>query len=153
LKIIEFFPLLCYIGKGAMMSEAYEYMEDEKFTYANYREWELKPGERFELIYGVAYAMSAPNYTHQRIVTTLTGEFYSFLKGKPCQAIASPFDVRLFYAEDESDDTVVQPDLVVVCDSEKIGDEGCRGAPDIVVEILSTANAVFEMSRKLGLYK
>jgi len=135
------------------MSEAYNPIEEEKFTYADYKAWELKPGERFELINGVAYAMSAPNTSHQLIVTILTGEFYSYLKGKTCKVIPSPFDVRLFYEEDDSDDTVVQPDLVVVCDSQKLGEEGCRGAPDLVVEILSPSNMAIEMERKLLLYK
>jgi Uma2 family endonuclease len=127
--------------------------EDRKFTYADYKDWELKDSERFELIYGEAYAMSAPNTVHQLIVTALTGEMYAFLKGKPCKVIPAPFDVRLFYEEDESDDTVVEPDVVVVCDPEKLGKEGCRGAPDMVVEILSPSNTAVEMNRKLNLYQ
>jgi Uma2 family endonuclease len=127
--------------------------EDHKWTYADYKEWELKPGERFELIYGIAYAMAAPNTAHQLISMQLSGEFYAFFKGKKCKAIAAPFDVRLFYEEDESDDTVVQPDLVVVCDPEKLGKEGCRGAPDLVVEILSPSNTLIEMMRKHDLYR
>jgi Uma2 family endonuclease len=135
------------------MSEAYALSNEQGFTYADYKGWELKPGERFELIYGVPYAMAAPNFIHQQIVTMLTGRFFTFLEGKTCQVIVSPFDVRLFYEEDESDDTVVQPDLVVVCDRKKIGEEGCRGAPDMVVEILSPSNTAIEMERKLNLYK
>jgi len=135
------------------MSEAYELSEDERYTYADYKAWELKPGERFELIYGVAYAMSAPNFTHQQIIAMLTAEFFTFLKGKTCRVLPAPFDVRPFYEEDESDDTVVQPDLVVICDPEKLGEEGCRGAPDMVVEILSPSNTAIEMERKLRLYK
>jgi Uma2 family endonuclease len=64
----------------------------------------------------------------------------------------APYDVRLFYEEDESDDTVVQPDLTVICDEKKRGSEGCRGAPDLVVEILSPSNTVIEMDRKFDLY-
>jgi len=135
------------------MSEAYKPIEEENFTYADYKAWELKPGERFELINGVAYAMSAPNLSHQLIVAILTNEFFTFLKGKTCQVIPSPFDVRLFYEEDDSDDTVVQPDVIVVCDPQKLGEEGCRGAPDLVVEILSPSNMAIEMERKLLLYK
>jgi Uma2 family endonuclease len=127
--------------------------ENRKFTYADYKSWELKKGERFELIYGEAYAMAAPNTAHQLIAMALAGELYAFLKGKPCKVIPAPFDVRLFYQEDESDDTVVQPDLVVVCDSEKLGPEGCRGAPDMVVEIISPSNTAVEMNRKLRLYR
>jgi len=143
----------CYTGKEARMSEAYDFNEDQKFTYADYKAWELKPGERFELIYGVPYAMSAPNYTHQRILIMLGSEFFTFLKGKTCRVLPAPFDVRLFYNEDDSDDTVVQPDLTVICDSKKIGEEGCRGAPDMVVEIVSPSNTVIEMERKLRLYR
>jgi len=122
-------------------------------TYKDYKDWELKPGERYEIIDGVAYAMSAPNTEHQRISMFLSGEFYSFLKGKTCQPFAAPYDVRLFYEKDESDDTVVQPDLVVVCDPEKLGKEGCRGAPDLVIEILSPSNTAIEMRRKLNIYR
>jgi len=134
------------------MSDLAEVYEAEKWTYKDYKNWELKPGERYELIDGVAYAMSAPNTEHQRISMVLSAELYSFLKDKPCQPFAAPFDVRLFYEEDESDDTVVQPDLVVVCDPEKLGTEGCRGAPTLVIEILSPSNTAIEMYRKKDLY-
>jgi len=134
------------------MSEAYELSEDQRYTYADYKAWELKPGERFELIYGEAYAMSAPNVSHQRILRILSREIDTFLKDKTCELFFAPFDVRPFYEEDESDDTVVQPDLVVICDPEKISEEGCRGMPDMVVEILSPSNTALEMERKLRLY-
>jgi len=126
--------------------------EERLYTYADYKEWELKEGERYELIYGVPYAMVAPNERHQSILMELAGQFYVFLRGKPCKVYPAPFDVRLFYEEDEDDDTVVQPDIVVVCDKEKRGEEGCRGAPDLVVEILSPSNTAIEMERKRRLY-
>ena len=127
--------------------------EEQYFTYADYKDWELKEGERFELIYGEAFAMSAPNERHQSILGELTTQFHVFLRGKPCKVYPAPFDVRLFYKEDESDDTVVQPDIVIICDEEKRGYEGCRGAPDMVVEILSPSNTAIEMERKLKLYR
>jgi len=136
-----------------MSDPAYAYDDECTWTYKDYKEWELKPGERFELIDGVAYEMAAPNTEHQRINMILSGEFYNYFKDKTCQPFAAPFDVRLFYEEDESDDTVVQPDLVVVCDPEKLGPEGCRGAPDLVIEILSPSNTAIEMHRKLNLYR
>lgn len=129
------------------------YADEGRFTYADYKAWELNPGERYELIDGAAYAMAAPNTEHQRILTMLIGEFYAFLRGKPCEVFAAPFDVRLFFQEDESDDTVVQPDLTVICDPGKLGDEGCRGAPDLVIEILSPSNTAIEMERKLNCYQ
>ncbi|MDR2095892.1 MAG: Uma2 family endonuclease [Treponema sp.] len=126
--------------------------DDRRWTYGEYREWELKEGERYEIIYGVAYAMSAPNAYHQLIQAALTAKFYNFLEGKSCKVYPAPFDVRLFYEADESDDTVVQPDLTVVCDEKKRGPEGCRGAPELVVEILSPSNTAIEMDRKFSLY-
>ena len=123
-----------------------------KWTYKDYKNWELKPGERIELIYGNVYAMAAPSLAHQRVSMTLSGALYIFFKGKTCEPFAAPIDVRLFYKEDESDDTVVQPDLIVVCDPNKLGKEGCRGAPDLIIEILSPSNTATEMSRKKNLY-
>ena len=127
--------------------------EERPFTYADYKDWELKEGERFELIDGEPYAMSAPNARHQEILGELFSQFQIFLRGKPCKAYPAPYDVRLFYKTDESDDTVVQPDIVVVCDEKKRGPEGCRGAPDLVIEILSPSNTAIEMERKLKLYQ
>jgi Uma2 family endonuclease len=134
------------------MSDPAEVYEEEKWTYKDYREWELDPGERFELIDGVAYAMSAPNTEHQHISMVLSAKLFNFFEGKNCQPFAAPFDVRLFFEEDDSDNTVVQPDLVVVCDPEKLGKESCQGAPDLVIEILSPSNTAIEMHRKLNLY-
>jgi Uma2 family endonuclease len=79
--------------------------------------------------------------------------FYTFLQGKPCRVFYTPCDVRLFYEEDESDDTVVQPDIMVICDKDKIAEESCHGAPDLVVEILSPSNTATEMERKFVLYR
>lgn len=123
------------------------------WTYADYKAWELKPGERYEIIYGEAYAMSAPNTSHQAMLMELSRQFANFLVGKQCKVYPAPFDVRLFYEEDESDDTVVQPDITVICDPKKRGKEGCRGAPELVVEILSPSNTAIEMQRKFDLYR
>jgi len=126
--------------------------QEPYYTYADYKEWELDEGERFEIIDGEACAMSAPNTQHQAILMELSSQFHVYLQGKTCKVFPAPLDVRLFYEEDESDDTVVQPDIVVICDKAKIGPEGCRGAPDLVVEILSPSNTAIEMEQKLKLY-
>jgi len=127
--------------------------EERAFTYADYKDWELKEGERYELIYGEACAMAAPNARHQEILSFFNYKFYEFLQGKPCRVYPAPYDVRLFYEEDESDDTVVQPDISILCDAAKRGKEGCRGAPDLVIEILSPSNSAIEMQRKFELYR
>jgi len=136
------------VGHALLKEEA-----DNTYTYADYKEWELKDGERYELIHGVAYAMSAPNDFHQAILMELSRQIANYLVGKPCKARPAPYDVRLFYEEDESDNTVVQPDLSIICDEKKRGPGGCRGAPDFVAEILSPGNTAIEMERKFQLYQ
>jgi Uma2 family endonuclease len=71
----------------------------------------------------------------------LAGQFRDFLKGKPGKVYPAPFGVRLFPRDDKNDDTFLEPDIVVVCDTSKLDDKGCNGAPDLVVEILSPTTA------------
>jgi Uma2 family endonuclease len=127
--------------------------EETHLTYSNYKELKPAEGERFEVIRGKAFAVVAPNAEHQAVLDALFNQFYDFLDDKLFGVYPAPYDVRLFYKEDESDDTVVQPDIAVVCDEKKRGQEGCRGAPDLVVEILSPLNTAIEMERKLNLYR
>jgi len=138
-----------------MGNTALKYEEERHWTYADYREWDLAEGERYEIIRGTAYALAAPTDYHQAISAELTVQIGTFLHGKPCKVRAAPYDVRLFYDEadgEDQDDTVVQPDLVVICDDKKRGSEGCRGAPDLVIEILSPSNTSEEFLRKFNLY-
>ncbi|MDR3247882.1 MAG: Uma2 family endonuclease, partial [Treponema sp.] len=114
------------------MADALRDEEPRLFTYADYKSWELKEGERYELIHGVAYAMAGANTPHQSISMEISRQIANYLDGKPCKVFSAPYDVRLFYDEDDSDDTVVQPDLMIICDKNKLGKEGCRGAPDFV---------------------
>ena len=121
-----------------------------KYTYADYCTWD--DSERWELIDGVPYAMApAPTWQHQGISVVLSGQLREFLKGKPCNVFTAPFDVRL-NANDE-DDTVVQPDLVVICDRSKLSGTGCIGAPDLVIEILSPSTARHDKWIKLQQYQ
>ena len=129
------------------------YTNNGHWTYKDYKAWELKPRERYEIIHGEAYAMSAPNASHQAMLMEMSRQFANFLIGKPCKVYPAPYDVRLFFKEDESDNTVVQPDLTVVCEAAKRGKEGCRGAPEFVAEILSPSNTAIEMQRKFEVYR
>ncbi len=127
---------------------------NDKFTYGDYCNW--GDGERWELIDGVAYDMSpAPLRIHQKISRDLEGQLLNFLKGKPCEVYYAPFDVRLPEVDEDDNDIVdvVQPDLVVICDEKKLDERGCRGAPDIVVEILSPSTASKDMKEKFSLYE
>lgn len=125
-----------------------------RFTYGDYLKW--PENERWELIEGVAYNMTpAPSTVHQRIVGEIFTQLHISLKDKKCEPFIAPFDVRL-PENDESDDlieTVVQPDVVVVCDPAKIDKRGCRGAPDFVVEVVSPSTAVKDQVTKTALYE
>jgi Uma2 family endonuclease len=130
------------------------------FTYADYLTWDFK--ERIELIRGKIFKMSpVPSFNHQKILVNILLEFHSFLKGKPCVTVPSPVDVRLkgkpFRKKKLRDDeitTVVQPDIIVVCDEEKLKDNrSVDGAPDLIVEVLSPGNTKVETKYKFDLYE
>ena len=121
-----------------------------KSTYGDYKTW--PETERWELIHGGAFAMSpAPRRVHQRIVSLLMTKLGVWFDGKPCQPLVSPLDVFLPEADEALDEieTVVQPDLVVVCDEAKLIEEGVRGAPDLVIEVLSPSTAYRDVTEKL----
>ena len=128
---------------------------EDRFTYGQYCEWD--DGERWELIDGVPYNMTAaPLRRHQGISTAVISRISEFLRGKPCKLYHAPFDVRLPDFEDQDNydvPTVVQPDLVVICDEKKLDDRGCKGAPDLVVEILSPSTSRKDIGVKFALYE
>jgi Uma2 family endonuclease len=135
------------------MSRPAEQLQD-RFRYYDYVTW--PEGERWELIHGAAYAMSpAPSPTHQRLVVGLVSAIHNALSDSDCQAFVAPFDVRLpDHAEaDESIETVVQPDILVICDASKLDANGCKGAPDLIVEILSPSTAGKDRKEKFALYE
>jgi Uma2 family endonuclease len=125
------------------------------YTYADYLLWRFE--ERLELIKGKIFKMSpAPSNTHQEIALNIGSSLNFFLKDKTCKVYIAPFDVRLVRDEksDKKINTVVQPDICVVCDLNKLMDQrGCLGAPDIVVEILSPGNNAKEIKIKYDLYE
>ncbi len=126
------------------------------YSYADYLKWQFD--ERVELFRGKLFPMSAPNRKHQRYSARLFLSIGNYLTGKPCELYAAPFDVRLpdRLRKPKFDGdiyTVVQPDLCVVCDPEKLDDRGCIGAPDLMVEILSPGNTKKEMANKFRLYE
>jgi Uma2 family endonuclease len=124
------------------------------YTYADYLKWTFD--ERLELIKGKIFKMSpAPGSVHQLISGAIFAELYNYLKGKPCKVFHAPFDVRLNKCSINNKDiqTVVQPDISVVCNPLKIDEKGCLGAPDIVVEILSPGNNKKELQNKYEVYE
>ncbi|NHE57887.1 Uma2 family endonuclease [Cyclobacterium plantarum] len=125
------------------------------YTYADYLTWDME--EMVELIKGKVFkkAAAAPKRIHQSLAGTLYTEFHLFLKGKKCQTYIAPFDVRLPVKSKKDDKilTVVQPDICVVCDMEKLDDRGCIGAPDLAVEVLSPGNKQLELQSKYEVYE
>lgn len=128
--------------------------ENALYTYRDYLEW--PDGERWELIEGRAYNMTpAPSRSHQKISVALIDELFQYLKEKKCEVYHAPFDVRLPEGDEEEGEirTVVQPDIVVICDPSKLDEKGCKGSPDLVMEILSPSTASKDYITKLNLYE
>lgn len=122
------------------------------FTYRDSRGWD----GRWELVRGESYDMSpAPSRQHQRLLVDLAVQIGSWLEGKSCELFTAPFDVILADPGQALEDaeTVLQPDLVVVCDENKLQDCGCIGAPDWVIEILSPSTAARDHLEKRDLYE
>lgn len=127
----------------------------KKYTYADYLTWQLD--EMVELIRGKVVRMSpAPETSHQKVSSNLHILIGSYLKSKTCQIFSAPFDVRLPVVKKDQDhalETVVQPDLSIICDSKKLDQKGCNGAPDWIIEILSKSTAQKDLNDKYELYE
>ncbi len=124
-------------------------------TYADYLAWSDE--ERDELIDGVAYIREppAPSRIHQEFVGQLHLQIGAALQGQSARAYVAPFDVRLPKADEADDqiDTVVQPDVLIVCDRNKLDERGMRGAPDWIAEVLSPRTAGHDEIVKLTVYE
>jgi Uma2 family endonuclease len=118
----------------------------KQFTYEKYSQ--LTDGERMEIIDGRVYDMSpSPTVKHQRIVVKLAGIFDTFFNGRSCVPFVAPMDVVL------DDINLVQPDVFVVCDQDKIAGINIKGAPDLVIEVLSPSNIIKDRRTKKWLYE
>jgi Uma2 family endonuclease len=124
-------------------------------TYADYLTW--SDTQRDELINGTAYVREppAPSPSHQGIVVELCCQLATALKGKPHRVYVAPFDIRLPKATEPDDeiDTVVQPDVFIVCNPKRIDARGMRGAPDWIAEVLSPHTARYDRIVKLPIYE
>jgi len=127
--------------------------DSELHTYAEMRGW--PEDVRYELIGGVAYAMNSPRRIHQKVLGQIYRQVADALDGTPCEPYIAPFDVRLPKGAEGDDeiDTVVQPDLSVICDRAKLDDLGCRGAPDWIVEVTSPNTAGHDHITKRNVYE
>lgn len=128
--------------------------ENKRYTFADVLTWD--ESERVEIINGEAFMMAPPSRRHQEISGELFGQLRDYLKGKNCKVYHAPFAVRLFeengdYPEDV--DTMVEPDISVVCDPGKLDEYGCKGAPDLIIEILSPSTRRHDRMTKFELYR
>lgn len=129
--------------------------EQRKYTYADYLNW--PEDERYEIIDGVVYAQATPSPVHQKISMNLSIEFGNYLKGKACQVFAAPFTVRLPLeggeTEENNNKNIVEPDLTIVCDKNKLDKGGYNGSPTLLVEIVSPSSKKRDYMLKLHKYE
>lgn len=129
------------------------------YSYDDYLTWNDE--ERWELIYGTPYSMApAPFREHQEISGRVHNIFFTYLKDKSCKVYAAPFDVRFLPENCEKlkksnsfINSVVQPDLTIVCDPSKLDKRGCIGSPDLIVEITSKSTIKKDITQKFALYE
>lgn len=129
---------------------------NKSYTYSDYLKWRFS--EMVELIKGRVVRMSpAPSREHQEISFELLLVLGQYFRKKQCKVYHAPFDVRLPLpsndGQQEPINTVVQPDICVVCDLSKLDQQGCNGAPDWIIEILSPATSKKDLTEKFDLYQ
>ena len=125
-----------------------EALKNKKYSVEEF--YELPEDERYELISGELYAMAEPTRIHQELVMRISNKIFNHIEanGGDCRVYPGPFGVRLW----EEEDTVVEPDITVVCDKNKLTKKGCTGAPDWIIEIASPSNLRHDYIDKLELY-
>lgn len=126
-----------------------------EYTFADYLSWE--ESDRTELVDGVPMTMqAAPSRMHQEVCGAIFAQIHHYLEGKRCKVYTAPFAVRVLDDADtpaDQSDTVVEPDISVICDLSKLDDHGCKGAPDMIAEVLSPSTARSDRFIKLNLYQ
>ena len=122
-----------------------------KVSYEQFLKLTEESEHRYELIDGEIYFLASPLYPHQKAVKEIFGEFINWFRDKKCEPLAAPFDVTL--VKSEKNICVVQPDILVICDTEKIDKKGkYTGVPSLVVEVLSESTSGKDNLAKLNLY-
>ncbi|NLD50327.1 MAG: Uma2 family endonuclease [Clostridiaceae bacterium] len=125
--------------------------QDKSYSYVDYLTW--NENERWEIIDGVPYMHAAPSRIHQEILMEISKQFAIYLTGKPCRIYPAPFCVRLDGKKDDEEKNVVEPDITIVCDSSKLDERGCKGSPDMIIEIISPSSAKFDRFVKFNKYE
>jgi len=131
--------------------------EPQVITIAEYNKLRENSESRLEYIDGIVYMTPSPSTMHQRISSRLQAKLFNFLEGKECEVFPAPFDIELRTADDDQGDQnektkVVIPDLSVICDKTKLGENKYVGPPELIIEILSPSNQAHDLVKKLNLY-
>jgi len=130
---------------------SYLYNGQNRISYEDFLEMTENSDLRYELIDGEVYLLSSPVYAHQIAASSLLYEFAKWFQNKPCRVLTAPFDVTLKLSEQNIN--VVQPDVMVICDPERVNKKGrYEGVPSLVVEVLSPSTRRKDMLKKLDLY-
>ena len=124
-------------------------LQPETITLEQYEA--LPENRRAEVFDGIVYDMASPSQIHQTISMELSTILNTYLKSKngPCRVFHAPFDVKL----NDAPLTIVQPDIMIICDRDKLDGKCCNGAPDFIIEIVSPGNPADDYIRKLYHYK
>lgn len=139
--------------RSVIAEEAANYIFNDrwKVSYEEFLKMVENSDLRYEYIDGEVYLLSSPVYSHQVAVTVIITTFQNWFKGKKCRPLTSPFDVTLMKGKDNIN--VVQPDIIVICDTDKIDASGkYQGVPALTVEVLSRSTRRKDMLKKLDLY-
>ncbi len=132
-----------------------QYNIQKRATYDEYKALVESNDKNYELIDGEIFLLSSPGYSHQVVVNEIAGQFYNFFKNRSCSSLTSPLDVKLsgYAIKFEEDPNVVQPDILVICDEEKINEKNeYEGTPSLIVEVLSPSTRRKDQVLKLNLY-
>ena len=126
----------------------------KKYNYEELENIRNKTNERYEIMDGDLYLMSSPRGIHQLLVGEIFGQLRDFFKDKKCKPFVAPFDVIFSKSKDVKDwNTVVQPDIFVLCDLDKYEKNYVKGAPNFIIEIASPSNLIHDRFRKYTLYQ
>lgn len=149
----EYVKLVPCEERFVVSEEAVNYIVggNRKMSYAEFIEMTEKSDQRYELIDGEVFYLEAPSYSHQTAIMEILAAMYAWFKGKECKPLPSPFDITLEKSKENI--CVVQPDIVVICDLNKINErDRYMGVPSLAVEVLSPSTKRKDMIKKLDLY-
>lgn len=128
--------------------------EKARYTFADCLT--LDESERVEIIDGEAFMIATPSRIHQEICFEIGRQLSNYLEGKQCKVYPAPFGVWLFEQDGdrlEDIDTIVEPDISVICDRSKLDKYGCKGTPDMIIEVLSLSTQRHDQLVKINLYQ